>query len=109
MENNSNTNSSKLPEICTPVIIYLVFSILILISSIVLMAMGQGEGGIGAQVMNFFIYIILVIMFTLFLFKLCKLEYKKTAWFFAILPFLFIFVRFILFIMVTFSPPPGDF
>ena len=97
----------KIPEICAPVLIYFVFSIIVLLTSIVLMILGMGEGSIGTQIMNFFIYILLVFMFCLFLYKLCKLEYKKAAWFLALLPFLFIFVRFLLFFMVTFSPPPA--
>ena len=96
----------KLPEICAPVLIYFIFSIIIFFTAIILIILGQTQGGFGTQFMNLFVYLILVIMFCLFLYKLCKLEYNKAAWFFAILPFLFIFLRIILFIMVALSPPP---
>jgi hypothetical protein len=98
----------KLPEICTPIVIYFFFSIIIFITTVVLTIMGKTEGSIGSQIMNYIVYLIIVILFCLFLFKLCKLGYGRTAWFFAILPFLFIFVRFILFLMVAFSPPASS-
>jgi hypothetical protein len=49
---------------------------------------------------NHFIYLIMIILFTNFLKKLCNLGYTLLAWFFAILPLLFLFIKLLLVVLM---------
>ena len=73
-----------------PPIIYLLFGIAQLLISFFTTAIS----------FNHFIYFIIVILFTNFLKKLCTLGYTLLAWFFAILPLLFLFVKLLLVVLM---------
>ena len=73
-----------------PPIIYLLFGLAQLLISFFTTAIS----------FNHFIYFIIVILFTNFLKKLCTLGYTLLAWFFAILPLLFLFVKLVLVVLM---------
>ena len=73
-----------------PPIIYLLFGIAQLLISFFTTAIS----------FNHFIYFIMIILFTNFLKKLCNLGYTLLAWFFAILPLLFLFVKLLLVVLM---------
>ena len=74
----------------TPPIIYVVFSIAQFIASFFR----------SKPSCNHFMYLIIIVIFTNFLIRLCKMKYIVLAWFFALLPIFFLVVKFILVILL---------
>ena len=70
----------------TPPIVYLLFGIIQFIISLFTSIISYNQ----------FIYLIIVVIFTQFLKKLCIMGYTILAWFFAILPIIFLFIKIIL-------------
>ena len=88
----------------TPINLYLFYALFNLVLSIIEMII-HSTGSVTA-VLNIFVFIILVIFFCLFLRRLCMMNHIKLAWFFAGLPFLFLFMKLLLFVLICISPPP---
>ena len=83
------TKSQRL-SLCTPALIYLVFSVI----SFLLLA-GQGNASIWG--------ILVMIIFTLFLNVLCKTGHKNLSWGILFLPFIVMIVFIIIMIVLFFN------
>ncbi len=83
------TDSQRL-SLCTPALIYLVFSV---ISFLLLASQGTGSPWT----------ILIVIIFTLFLNILCKTGHKKLSWGILFLPFIVMIVFIIIMIVLFFN------
>tara|TARA_Y100001970_G_C13766138_1_gene618219 strand:+ start:240 stop:551 length:312 start_codon:yes stop_codon:yes gene_type:complete len=83
------TKSQRL-SLCTPALIYLVFSVI----SFLLLA-GQGNASIWG--------ILVMIIFTLFLNVLCKTGHKNLSWGILFLPFIVMIAFIVIFIVLVFS------
>jgi uncharacterized protein YacL len=96
--------ASEVKRLCTPALVYLVFSILFIITAMVQNAgntnkvcIGRVECNVQSTSATFLINILWVVFWTWILSSLCKYGHSNIAWFLVLLPFIMVFVMLVMF------------
>ena len=96
--------TTEVKRLCTPAFVYLVFSILFIITAMVQntgninkVCIGRVECNVQSTSATFLINIMWVVFWTWILSTLCKYGHSNIAWFLVLLPFIIVFAMLVMF------------